>query len=318
MKNSKLSLFAAIPAFVLCFIARFLQIAGGTDMRTGFLNNDNGIFINFAFYALVALCFIAIITLCALDRKRGGAYFSKPHSPLVDSGAVMLGFPLLVAGALAIYDGYLQLSAHTPSPVLMFVGFIFGALMAILAFVILYKKEIGAGLGFCMVLPAIYYAARGICVFIERMAVVTVPEYLIECLSIIGFGVYFMLLAKLLSGNESKRTRTALSTVGITTAVMTLSSAAATVAADIFDPYGVAERIVSNAVDAENASQALLSQGNLGYHMAYTSWADVLMAVGVILTLVALYSAKKAEAVKAEEIDAVSEAAELSDEDTEE
>ena len=314
MKNSKLSLFAAIPAFILCFIARFLQLAGGTDMRTGFLNNDNGIFINFAFYGLVVICFIAIILLCVLDRKRGSEYFSKPHAPLVDSGAVMLGFPLLVAGALAVYEGYLQLSAHTPSAVLMFVGFIFGALMVILAFVILYKKEIGAGIGFCMVLPAIYYTARGICVFIERMAVVTVPEYLIDCLSIIGFGVYFMLLAKLLSGNEGKRTRTALSAVGITTAVMTLSSAFATIAADIFDPYGVSERIVSNAVNAENARQAFLSQGKFGYHMAYTSWTDVLMAVGVILTLVVLYTAKKAETSEIQE----TEAAEVSEEATEE
>lgn len=313
MKNSKLSLFAAIPAFVLCFIARFLQIAGGTDMRTGFLNNDNGIFINFVFYGLVAVCLIAIILLCVIDKKRGGAYFSKPYAPLVDSGAVVLGFPLLVAGALAVYDGYLQLSAHTPSPVIMFVGFIFGALMVILAFIILYKKEIGAGLGFCMVLPAIYYTARGICVFIERMAVVTVPEYLIDCLSIIGFGVYFMLLAKLLSGNEGKRTRTALSAVGITTAVMTLSSAFATIAADIFDPYGVSERIVSNAVDAENARQAFLSQGKLGYHMAYTSWTDVLMAVGIILTLAALYTTKKAETEKEHEPEAAASSEEASE-----
>ena len=44
--------------------------------------------------------------------------------------------------------------------------------------------------------------------------------------------------------------------------------------------------------------------------MSFTPWTDVLMAVGIILTLVALYTAKKAEAVKEQE----PEADELSEE----
>ena len=305
-KNSKFSLLAIIPLFVLCFIARFFQISNGTDFSTGFLYNENGFLVNFAFYGLLILTLGAVIALCVLDKKRGSAYFENDvRGTMVDMRAVAVGFPLLVAGAMAAYEGYLQLSALTPSAFLIFVDFLFGAAMVILGFVILYKKEITAAVGFSLVVPAIYYTLRGICVFIDRMVIASVPEYLIECLTIIGMGVFFMLLAKLLSGNESKHTRTAVSAVGATVSVMTLSSAITAVAADLIYSHDIGTRIVTNANDAELYRQALISQTALmnvsdhGYHMAYTSWVDVVMAVLIILTLSSLYA--KAKPVQAEE-----------------
>ncbi len=300
IKNSKFSLFAIIPAFILGFLARFFQIANGTDFSTGFLYNENGFFMNFVFYGLLILTLGAVIVLCFLDKKRGSAYFENDvRSTMVDMRAVAVGFPLLIAGAMAAYEGYLQMSALTPSAFLIFVDFFFGAAMVILGFVILYKKEITPAVGFSLVVPAIYYTLRGICVFIDRMVIASVPEYLIECLTIIGMGVFFMLLAKLLSGNESKRTRTAVSAVGATVSVMTLSSAIATIAADIIYPYDIGTRIVANANDAELYKQTIISQTALmnvsdhGYHMAYASWVDVILAIGIILMLAALYAKAK-------------------------
>lgn len=285
-----------IPAFVLCFAARFFQLAGGTDFSTGFLYDENGFLLNFAFYGLLIITLGAVIALCILDKKRNSAYFTNDvHTTMVDMRAVAVGFPLLVAGAMTVYEGYLQMNALTHSAFLIFVDFFFGAAMVILGFVILYKKEITPAVGFSLVIPAIYYTLRGICVFIDRMVIASIPEYLIECLIIIGMGVFFMLLAKLLSGNESKRTRVAVSAVGATVSVMTLSSAAATIAADIINPYDVASRIVANANEAELYKQTLISRTALmnvsdhGYHMAYTSWVDVAMAVMIVLTLAALY-----------------------------
>lgn len=52
---------------------------------------------------------------------------------------------------------------------------------------------------------AVYYTLRGIGVFLERMAVTTRPEYLINCMTDIVAAVLFMQMAKLLSGNEGKR-----------------------------------------------------------------------------------------------------------------
>ena len=300
-KNSMLSLFAAIPAFVLCLVMRFLQLAGATDFRTGFLFDDCGFFMDFGYYGLLILTLVAAVVLCVFDKKRSGAFFTNEISGLVDTKAILIGFPLLIAGALAIYEGYMQTKALSPSAFLMFVGFIFGGLMVVQAFVILYKKEIKAGLGFSFVIPAVYYTLRGIGVFLDRMVVASIPEYLIECLCIIGYAVFFMFLAKLLSGNEAKHTRTTLSAVGITTAVMTLSNAIAVILADVISPNGVGVRIVPDANEAEMAEQYAIASGKYGYFMSYMSWTDVVVALTIVLALVALYKANKPAAVVEQE-----------------
>lgn len=303
------SLLAAIPAFILCFVFRFIQVAGGTDMNTGFLNKENGIIINMGFYGSLVIVFAAVLALCLLDKKRNGAYHSNDIKGFVDGKAVMLGFPLLIAGALTIYEGYAQTKAMIPSGFLIFVDFVFGAAMVIIAFVVLYNKEFKPVLGFCMVLPAIYYTLRGIGVFLKRMAVTTIPEYLIEGLGIIGAAIFFMQLAKLLTGNETKTTRPILSAVGVTTTVMILSNAAAVITADILDPNNVSVRIVTSAVEAEIAEQQKRASGYYGYHMAYASWVDVMIAVCIILTLIALYKKNKSEKADASEETVVDEEA---------
>ncbi|MGN0687283.1 MAG: hypothetical protein ACI4KA_04160 [Oscillospiraceae bacterium] len=285
-KNSKLSLFAAIPAFIALFVIRLLLVTGGTDMETGFLYDENGFLINFSYYGLLIITFVAMTALGILDRKNKSYYHTADISQVVDIKAVMLGFPLLIAGALTIYEGYMQTQALTPSAYLMFVSFILGTAMTIIAFIILYKKEFSPALGFSLVVPALYYTLRGIGVFLDRMAITTIPEYLIESLSYIGTALFFMQLAKLLSGNESKTTRTAVSVFGLTTGLMILSSAFAVIGADIFSEAG--ERICANAVIAEIEQQKLLSRYTLGYHMAYTSWVDVAMALAMILTVIAM------------------------------
>lgn len=292
-KNSKLSLFAIIPAFVLCLAARYFQIAYGTDFSTGSLYIGNGFLFDFSFNGLLIITLVATLVLGVADKKRGSAFYGG--GAVTDGRAVMVGFPLLVAGALAAYEGYMQTKALTPSGFLIFVDFLFGAAMLVLAFVILYKKEITPALGFSFIIPAIYYTLRGIAVFNDRMVIASIPEYLADCLTIIGMGVFFMLMAKLLSGNEGKNTRTALCAVGSATAVLTLSNAAAVIIADVMHPSDIGTRIVSTAEEAERCKQALIS-GTLfsasdhGYFMSYTSWVDVVMAVMVILTLAALFT----------------------------
>ncbi len=301
-RNSKFSLWAAIPAFLLCFVARFLQIADGTDMNTGFLADDNNWFLNLGFYLSLVIVFAAVLALSLVDKKRSGAYFGNEISGFVDMKSVFLGFPLLVAGSLTMYEGYAQTKSIIPSGYLIFVDFVLGAAMAIVAFIILYKKEIKPLLGFCLILPAIYYTLRGIGFFLKHnMVVTTIPEYLIEGIGIIGAAVFFMQLAKLLTGNESKTTRPILASVGVTTAVMILSNAAAVIAADIADPNNVSVRIVNSSIAAELAEQQLRSSGKFGYHMAYVSWVDVMVAVTIILTLAALYIKNKPQQLPAEQ-----------------
>ena len=289
-----LSLIAAAPAFVLLTVARFVQIAGGTDMETGFLLKDNGFLINFSFYGLMLVTLIAVTLLGILtDKKKNSSYYTNDISVMVDGRAVMLGFPLLLAGAMTAYEGYMQTQALTPSGFIVFIDFVFGAIMLILGFIVLYKKEISKLLAFSLVVPALYYTLRGIGVFLDRMAVASIPEYLIECFTIIGAAIFFMQLAKLLTGNETKHTRTLLCTVGLTTATATLANAVAVILADVIDPYSVSERITSTANAAEIAMQRILPTGKFGYHMAYTSWVDVIISVLMVLTLVAMFMKSK-------------------------
>lgn len=298
-KNSMLSLIAAAPAFVLLTVARFVQIAGGTDMETGFLLKDNGFLINFSFYGLMLVTLITVTLLGILtDKKKNSSYYTNDISVMVDGRAVMLGFPLLLAGAMTVYEGYMQTQALTPSGFIVFIDFVFGAIMLILGFIVLYKKEISKLLAFSLVVPALYYTLRGIGVFLDRMAVASIPEYLIECFTIIGAAIFFMQLAKLLTGNETKHTRTLLCTVGLTTATATLANAVAVILADVIDPYSVSERIASTANAAEIAMQRILPTGKFGYHMAYTSWVDVIISVLMVLTLVAMFMRSKPAAEK--------------------
>ncbi len=291
-KNSKLSLIAAIPAFIALFVVRLLLVAKGTDFDTGFLYDENGFLINFSFYGLLIITLAVLIVFSILDRRKGSSCHTSDFSAFVDAKAVMMGFPLLVAGSIAMYEGYMQTGALTPSGFIIFVDFVLGAAMTILGFIILYKKEFTPLLGFCMIVPALYYTLRGIGVFLDRMAVVTVPEYLIECLFYIGAAIFFMQTAKLMTGNETKTTRVMITVTGLTSALMLLSNAFAVIAADLFVP-SVSGSIETNAIAAEIEHQKMLSQYMLGYHMSYSSWVDISIAVCMVLTVVALYLKSK-------------------------
>jgi len=305
-KNSKLSLIAAIPAFILLFVIRLMLITGGTDWDSGAHLDDIGFLADISYYALLVITLAALTTLGILERKKKNLYHTNEVTYITDMHAVMLGFPLLIAGALMMYEGYMQTQSITPSAFLIFVGFLCGMATIIVSFIILYKKVVTPTLGFCLVIPAAYYTLRGIGVFLDRMVVAAIPEYLIECLSYIGAAVFFMQPAKLLTGNESKTTRVIVSVVGLTTALMILSSAFAVIAADLFFP-DAASHIQPNAAMAElcrenDLSTAVAFIGAVGkvadidnayalhsYHMAYTSWVDVCIALCMVLTVVSLH-----------------------------
>lgn len=293
-KNSKLSLYIAAAAFVALFVVRLLLLTGGTDRRTGFLLDENGFFINFSYYGLLILTAAALIAVGVISKKKSTDFHTCGISEFSDLKAVLLGFPLLMAGALTMYEGYMQVRSITPSSFLIFTEFIFGAAMALTAFVILFLQRMPPALGFALTLPAIYYTLRGIGIFLDRMVVAAIPEYLIEALSFIGFAIFFMQLAKLMTGNESRSTRIIVSVTGLTTSVMTLSSAFATIVADIIAPDAL--RIYAHANIAELEHQRLCAQYSFdNYCMAYTSWADVLIAVCMLLTVIALHLPSKAK-----------------------
>lgn len=291
-KNSRLGLWVLIPGFALAFAARMTQICAGTDMTSGFLKDDNGFFMDFCFWGAVILTIAGAVAAAVLDRKKGAAYYNTPVSRITDGRAAAIGFALLLPAMGALYEGYCEAvlpaeSNFSPSPFMMIVNFLFGAAMLVTAFVILYRKEFKPGLGFATVCGAGYYTLRGIGIFMEKMAITTVPEYLINCISVILTAVFFMQLAKLLSGNEGKRTREALAVTGAAAAVTVLGNSAAAICSMLFGTADVAGRIVLSSADAELLHQQL--EGVDAYFMSLVPAADAAAGLFISVVLIVLF-----------------------------
>lgn len=119
------------------------------------------------------------------------------------------------------------------------------------------------------------------------MAVTTRPEYLINCMTDIVAAVLFMQMAKLLSGNEGKRTREVLTVTGAVSVSMILGNAIAIIAASLMGPADVASHIVTS-----NSAAEMLFQLNYGYEAYYMSWApasEISVGIFAVAALVALY-----------------------------
>ena len=291
-KNSRLGLWVLIAGGVLAAAARTAQICAGTDMTSGFLKDVNGFFMDFCFWGAVLLTIAGAVAAAVLDRKKGAAYYDTPVSRITDGRAAAIGFAMLVPAVGALYEGYCEAvipaeSNISPSPFMMFVNFLFGAAMVVTAFVILYQKEFKPGLGFATVCGAAYYTLRGIGIFMEKMAVTTVPEHLINCISVILSAIFFMQLAKLLSGNEGKRTREALTVSGAAAAATVLGNSIAVFGSMLFGSDEVASRIVFSASDAELLHQQL--RGVDAYFMSLVPPADAAAGIFIVVTLIVLY-----------------------------
>lgn len=300
-KNCMAAVWAGAAALVVCLAVRVYQIVGCTDMTSGFLYHDNGFFGSWGYYTALVLTAAALAVCAFLGEKRGNA---AELSDVVDARAAVLGFTMLLTGVCAIYDGVTELSAFTPSKLIIVIDFALGAAISAAAFVTLYKKEFTPALGFSYCTGAVYFMLRGVTVFLERMAITTVPEYLLECLSDIMLSAVFMLAAKYLSGNEAKRTRSALFVWGGTTAVLTLSEGLGIIIAHLTAPAEVAARITMSRYAAEFFRQE--AHGRDAYMLTYMPWVNI--AAGLFAAaLVVVLALKAPKAAQASELPVVDE-----------
>lgn len=291
MKN-KIGLWLIVPGVILAFAARYAQICTGTDMTTGFLLDSNGFFMDLCFWGAVLLTLAGAVAAAAFDSRSGSAYYKTPVSSMTDGRAAAIGFALLLPALGALYEGWSRANIPEDRVIrsngfITVIDFVFGAAMLVIAFAVMYRKEFRPALGFSFVAAAVFYTLRGIGIFREKMAVTSVPEYLINCLSVICSGIFFMQLAKLLSGNEGKLTRAAMTSVGAASAAMILGNGLAVIAASLFGGSEVSSRIVASPYDAELMYQAM--QGDGAYFMVLMPAADLAVGVFIVVTLTALY-----------------------------
>lgn len=285
MRNGgRATLWVMIAGLVLCTLTRVYTIAAGTDMTMGYFYHDSELLCNILYYGLLAAVAAAAFVAARIDKK--GGFGRTEAADIVDARACVIGFGLLILAMYAGYEGLTETRALHPSPKLIFADFIFAGMGAAVAFIILYKKEFKPYLGFLMSFGGLYYTMRGINCFNMRMVITSMPEYLIQAMSTVGAAVTFILLAKFLSGNEGKMTKTFLCVWGTATAVLNLSSAGATALASVLAPARVSERITTSAAAAALFFQT--SRGEEPYMMAFTPLFDVLtgLYIGTVLVTI--------------------------------
>lgn len=292
-KNGKITLAVLTAGTILSLAVRIYVIVAHTDMTTGFLYHGEELLCNILYYGIIAAAAVTAIFTARVDEKNGVG--ERTASDIGSAGVAMIGFLTLIAGLFAAYEGMKEIKAITPTKFLIAVDFLFALVLIIIAFATLYKKKFTPGLGYSYSLIGAYCTCRGIYCFMSRMAIVTVPEYLIECLSLIGMSVFFVLLGRFLSGNETKHTRKAACFWGVGTAVITLSSALGTLIARAVAPEEIRVRIVFTSYDAESFRQA--SAGVDAYKMVATPWVNLFLGALIVAALVTMFlrSAPKSE-----------------------
>lgn len=285
-KNGKITLALLAVGAISGIAARIYIIVAHTDMTTGFLYHGEALMCNLLYYGIIA----AVATASIFTARIGGD-MERVASDIGGAGSAVIGVFAMFAGLFAAYEGLTEMKAITPTTFLIAVDFLFGALIIVIAFVTFYKKEFTPGLGYSYSLIGAYCICRGIYCFMSRMVIVTVPEYLIECISLVGMSVFFVLLGRFLSGNETRYTKSFICFWGGCSALLTLSSALGTLISLFAAPEEIRVRIVMTSYEAESYRQA--SGGVDAYKLTATPWVNVLLALMTVASIVIILKKPK-------------------------
>lgn len=293
MKKIKLTPIVLAVGIISSTVVRFLVITGHTEISndplkrsTGFLFHGDELLWNGLYYGLILLAAVAAIFISIADVKRDAEPIAGPG--IGKAKTIVVGLLTMTAAVFAAYEGMDEMRAFTPTAFLIISDFVFALVMAVIAFVTLSGKCFTPVVGYLYSLIGAYCICRGIYCFMSRMAISTVPEYVIQCLSLIGMAIYFVTLARFLSGNASKHTKKTLSFWGVGTASLTFSSALGAFIAKLAAPDDIKACIVYNSAAAENYRQA--RAGADAYNLVITPWTEILLGLIIVVTLVIAFS----------------------------
>ena len=295
MKKIRITPFVIMVGIVLATAARVYAICH-TDMKTGLLFHDTELVCNWIYYGIILLTAVGVVISSHIDTKRGvcGSAGVKPGA----KACIAVGFGLLAVVLCACYDGIDEMDALTPTGFIILADFIAAAALCIIALCTLYSKRFSPGLGFVYILGGGYYVCRGIYCFMIRMAIVTIPEYLIDCLTVICGAVFFVIFARLFSGNGGRLTTKAFFAWGTMTCVISFSSFLGAAFAKVLPGIAerlpdVPERIVFSPNQAEYYFQSL--HGIDAYHMAFPPLPNPAVGVFAAVSMLAVCFSKNAE-----------------------
>lgn len=293
MKKIKLTPIILAVGIIASSVVRLLVIMGHTEISndpakhsTGFLFHGDELLWNGLYYGVILLAAIAAIIAAALDTK--GEDEELKGAGLGKGRTILIGLLMMAAAVFAAYDGRAEMNAFSPTVFLIIMDFAFALIMAIIAFVTLSNKRFTPVIGYFYSLVGAFCICRGIYCFMSRMAIATVPEYVIQSLSLITMSIYFVMLARFLSGNSGKHTRKAMGFWGVSAASLTLSSAIGTLIAKLIAPDDIKSCIVFSANDAENYRQA--RAGAEAYTLVLAPPVELAMALLVVVTLIIAFT----------------------------
>ncbi|MDE6733148.1 MAG: hypothetical protein K2J77_09775 [Oscillospiraceae bacterium] len=293
MKKIKLTPIVSALGIIASAVVRFFVITQHTEISnnplkrsTGFLFHGDELLWNGLYYGIIIIAAIAAIIAAVVDSK--GEAEELKGSGLGKGRTILIGLLMMAAAVFAAYDGRAEMSAFSPTAFLIIIDFAFAVLMAVISFVTLSNKRFTPVIGYLYSLVGAFCICRGIYCFMSRMAIATVPEYVIQSLSLVTMAVYFVMLARFLSGNSGKHTRKAMGFWGVSAVSLTFSSALGAIAAKFFGADDIKPCIVFSANDAENYRQA--RAGADAYNLVVTPTVELALALIVLVTLIIAFT----------------------------
>lgn len=293
MKKIKLTPIVLALGIIAGAVVRFFVITQHTEISnnplkrsTGFLFHGDELLWNGLYYGIIVIAAIVAIIAAAIDSK-------GEEAPLTGAGlgkgrTILIGLLMMTAAVFAAYDGKAEMNAFSPTIFLIIVDFAFALLMGIIAFVTLSNKRFTPVIGYLYSLVGAFCICRGIYCFMSRMAISTVPEYVIQSLSLITMAVYFVMLARFLSGNSTKHTRKAMGFWGASAASLTFSAALGAVFSKLAAPDDIKACIVFSPNVAEDYRQA--RAGADAYNLVVTQPVELALALVVLVTLIIAFT----------------------------
>ena len=254
-----------------------------TDMRSGSILDGNEVLCNVLYLGAILLTAVMCAVIWVKDTNADVTGYSG-------KGALLIGFGLLLAAVGTGYEGLAEREILMPSGLVVFADFFFAALLCVVAFITLYLKVFKPGLGFMYVFGGLYCVLRGVFCFMKRMVVTVVPEYFIDCLMAIFGALFFLMLARVLSGNTGKLTKAAFFGWGAATVVTSFSACIGALIAKLSFPTEISDRIVFSAADAEYYYQSL--HGNDAYELTFPSTADIGIGIFALMAVIAVCLSK--------------------------
>lgn len=273
-KKSKLALFSFIPLVMICITFRVIQYSFAVDFNTGFLKLDARIH-EYALVLCLAFSFIIYLSLAILDKSKKSKAFTINKNQVSPKLLKVFGFSLILSAVTIVIKIPEAISAGRKEYLLLFF-MLFGIVMlACAGFYILIKRTIDGFSGLLFAGISVYVVIRAAMFFLNRMVVLSVPQYILEILSRLSLVLFLLSFARIMLDAEKRFTR-------ITAIVMGLFSATMIFTTEI-GPF-----ITSFVVDANNIDSIADSHGE-----------NLFMGIFALLGVVLLYCGKVKKRVEA-------------------